>query len=130
MNTDNLKQKLTPEEYKVTQEKATEAPFQNKYWDKKDDGMYRCKVCGQPLFASDTKIDSSVGPAGLRGWPAFDDAIPGSVEYRDDDSMGMHRTEAVCANCKSHLGHLFADETKTGKHLCINSCSLDFDGKK
>ncbi len=122
--------KLTPEEYHVTQEKGTEKPFQNAFWDKKDSGMYKCKVCGQTLFTSDAKLDSSKGPSGLQGWPAFEDAIPGTVEYRDDDSMGMHRTEVVCSRCKAHLGHLFNDkEASTGKHFCMNSCALDFDQK-
>lgn len=124
-----LKDILTNEEYHVTQEKGTEKPFANAYWDKKDQGMYKCKVCGQTLFSSDTKLDSSSGPAGLQGWPAFDQAIPGSVEYLDDHSLGMRRTEVVCSKCKSHLGHIFDDDTKTGKHLCVNSCAIDFQEK-
>ncbi|MDQ3075513.1 MAG: peptide-methionine (R)-S-oxide reductase MsrB [bacterium] len=127
MDKDELKKKLTEEEYRVTQEKGTEAPFTGKYWDDKNKGKYACKVCGQALFDSETKLDSSIGPAGLQGWPAFEDAIPGSVEFIQDDSHGMSRTEAVCANCKSHLGHLFDDDTSTGKHLCINSCSIDLE---
>ncbi len=130
MDKDELKKKLTPEEYKITQEKGTEAPFSGEYWDMKDAGMYACKVCGQKLFSSDTKVDSSAGPAGLQGWPAFEDAIAGSVKFVDDNTLGMNRTEAVCSKCGAHLGHLFDDEsTKTGKHFCVNSCSLDF-GKK
>ena len=129
MDHDELKKKLTDEEYHVTQEKGTERPFANEYWNKQDSGMYSCKVCRQTLFASDTKIDSSVGPTGLRGWPAFEDAIPGSVEYVDDNSLGMHRTEVICSNCKSHLGHLFDDDTKTGKHFCVNSAGLCFEKK-
>lgn len=130
MNTDDLKNKLTPDEYHVTQEKGTEAPFSGEYWDTKDAGMYACKVCGQTLFSSDTKLNSKEGPSGLQGWPAFEDAVPGSVEYRDDDSMGMHRTEVVCSRCKAHLGHLFDDShASTGKHFCVNSCSLDFKGE-
>jgi len=126
MHKDELKEKLTEEEYRVTQEKGTEAPFSNKYWNENSKGNYACKVCGQVLFSSNTKLDTSKGLIGLQGWPAFADAIPGSVEYRDDDSYGMHRTEVVCSKCKSHLGHIFDDEhASTGKHLCINSCALD-----
>jgi peptide-methionine (R)-S-oxide reductase len=126
MNPDDLKNTLTPEEYRITQEKGTETPFANAYWDKHDAGKYSCKVCGQILFASDTKLNSATGPAGLQGWPAFEDALPGSVEYVEDTSGGMYRTEVVCARCKSHLGHLFSDDTSTGKHFCINSAGLCF----
>lgn len=129
MNNDELKSKLTTEEYHVTQEKGTEAPFENKYWQTTDSGMYKCKVCGQKLFESGTKLDTSEGPSGLRGWPAFDQAIPGSVKFQDDDSLGMHRTEVICSSCGAHLGHLFDDSNaSTGKHFCVNSCSLDFEG--
>jgi len=130
MDRDELKKKLTDEEYRVTQEKGTEKPFANAYWNNDERGMYACKVCGQILFASDAKLDSSTGPSGLQGWPAFDQAIPETVEYREDDSMGMHRIEAICSRCKSHLGHIFEDDTKTGKHLCINSCALSFEKKE
>ncbi len=130
MNKDELKKKLTEEEYNVTQEKGTEKPFDNEYWNKNESGMYKCKVCGQTLFPSDAKIDSSQGPTGLQGWPAFEDAIPGAVLYQDDLSMGMKRVEVVCSKCKSHLGHLFDDESATtGKHFCVNSCALDFEKK-
>ena len=129
MSSEDLKKKLTSEEYHVTQENGTETPFKNKYWDNKESGMYACKVCGQTLFSSDTKLDSSKGPTGLQGWPAFERAIPGSVEYIEDDNMGMHRTEVVCSKCKSHLGHIFPDDTNSGKHFCVNSCSLNFEKK-
>lgn len=129
MDIEEKKKKLSELEFEVTQKKGTEAPFTGEHWDRKDPGAYSCKVCGQMLFSSETKLDSSTGPGGLQGWPAFDQAIPGTVEYQDDDSAGMHRREAVCSNCKSHLGHLFDDDTKTGEHLCINSCSLDFKPK-
>ena len=118
---------LSDEEITVTQHGGTETPFQNKYWNHKDMGTYNCKVCGTVLFSSDTKLNSEEGPMGLRGWPAFDQAIPGTVEYKEDTSLGMSRVEAVCKNCGAHLGHIFDDNTKTGKHLCINSCSLDFE---
>lgn len=126
MDAEELKQKLTEQEYHVTQEKGTEAPFTGAYWNENVKGQYLCKVCGQQLFASDTKLDSSEGPTGLRGWPAFDQALPGSISFQEDLSGGMQRTEVVCSRCKAHLGHLFDDpSTPTGKHLCINSCAID-----
>ena len=122
---ERLKQ-LTSEEYQVTQEKGTEAPFQNKYWNSKESGMYRCKVCGAQLFDSNSKFDSKTG------WPSFDKALPGSVEYLEDISHGTRRIEVICKNCGAHLGHVFPDgpEETTGKRYCINSCSLDFETKK
>ncbi len=124
VNTEELKQKLTPEEYHVTQEKGTEAPFSGEYHKETAKGKYNCKVCGSELFSSDTKYHSDV--PGLAGWPSFDEAIPGAVEYVEDVSMGMSRVEVVCANCKAHLGHIFDDrDAKTGKHFCINSCALN-----
>jgi peptide-methionine (R)-S-oxide reductase len=126
MDKEELKKKLTEEEYHVTQEKGTEAPFSGKYHKETAEGLYKCKVCGNQLFSSDTKYHSDV--PGLAGWPSFDQALEGSVEYIDDNSMGMHRIEVVCAKCKSHLGHIFDDpDAKTGKHYCINSCSLDLE---
>ena len=121
MNKEELKQKLTEEQFTVTQEKGTEAPFTGAYVHTKDKGMYNCVVCGSQLFASDTKFDSGTG------WPSFDQAIPGAVKEIFDDSHGMHRTEVVCANCGAHLGHVFDDgpQETTGKRFCINSCSLD-----
>jgi peptide-methionine (R)-S-oxide reductase len=126
MNEEELKKKLTPEQYAVMREKGTEAPFAGKYVHEKKNGMYRCVACGQELFSSDTKFDSGTG------WPSFDDAIPGSVEFVQDDSHGMSRTEVVCSKCKSHLGHVFSDGPKetTGKRYCINSVCLDLEEKK
>lgn len=122
---------LTQEEIIVTQHGGTEVPFQNKYWNNNAKGEYRCKVCSALLFTSDTKLDSSKGPLGLRGWPAFENAVSGSVVFEDDMKLGYKRTEALCANCGAHLGYLFDDEeTQTGKHYCINSCSLDFEEGK
>ncbi len=126
MDKEELKKKLTEEEYRVTQEKATEAPFSGKYVNEHARGKYNCKVCGAELFSSDTKFDSGTG------WPSFDQAIPGAVKTIEDTSHGMVRTEVVCANCGAHLGHVFDDgpvET-TGKRFCINSCSLDLDTNK
>jgi peptide-methionine (R)-S-oxide reductase len=124
MNKEELKTRLTPEEYHVTQEKGTEAPFSGAYYKETAKGKYNCKVCGNQLFSSDTKYHSDA--PGLAGWPSFDEAIPGAVEYVEDTSLGMNRIEVVCANCKAHLGHVFDDpDAKTGKHFCINSCSLN-----
>lgn len=123
VNEDELKKKLTPEQYAVLREKATEAPFTGKLLHNKDTGMYVCGVCGHPLFSSDTKFDSG------SGWPSFYDvATKGAVKLIDDNSMGMHRTEVVCNNCGSHLGHLFHDavDQPTGDRFCINSAALDF----
>lgn len=134
MDTDNLpktdeewKQKLDPQTYHVTREKGTEAPFTNKYYKETSKGTYKCFNCGQELFSSDTKYETRI--QGLMGWPSFNEAIPGSVQFVADDSLGMHRTEVVCSRCGSHLGHIFDDksETTTGKHYCINSCSLKLE---
>lgn len=116
---------LTPEEYKVLKERGTEAPYSGEYLNTNKKGNYTCKVCGNILFSSDTKFETKI--PGLMGWPSFEDAIPGSVEFRPDNTYGMQRTEVICAKCRSHLGHVFDDdsETKTGKHYCINSVCLD-----
>lgn len=120
MNEDQIKSKLTEEEYHVLREKGTERPFTGKYVNEKSKGTYMCKVCGQELFSSDAKFDSGTG------WPSFDQALPGAVEYHDDSSHGMRRTEVVCSNCKSHLGHVFDDGPETtGKRYCLNSVCLD-----
>ena len=121
MNKDDLKKKLTPEEYKVTQEKGTEAPFTGAYVNEHARGMYNCKVCGAQLFSSDRKFDSGTG------WPSFDDAIPDATRTIIDSSHGMTRTEVTCANCGAHLGHVFEDGPKetTCKRFCINSAALD-----
>jgi peptide-methionine (R)-S-oxide reductase len=130
MNEDEIRQKLSEEEYKVLREKGTEVPFSGKYINTKDRGMYKCKVCGQVLFSSDAKLDSSRGPAGLAGWPSFDQALPGAVKYEHDSAYGMERTEVLCSKCGSHLGHIFEDPNEsTGKHYCINSVCLDLDSK-
>jgi len=123
---EELREKLTPEEYRVIREKGTEAPYAGEYLKTTDKGMYACKVCGTQLFSSDKKFESKT--PGLMGWPSFDEALPGAVEFVEDKSMDMKRTEVVCAKCGAHLGHVFdADDAKTGKHYCINSCSLNLE---
>ena len=125
MTKEELKKKLTPEEYHVLREKGTEAPFSGKLLHDDRSGMYICKVCGSPLFSSDAKFDSGTG------WPSFDQALPGSVKEVADDSMGSRRTEIVCAKCGSHLGHVFDDgPTETGKRYCLNSVCLDLEESK
>jgi peptide-methionine (R)-S-oxide reductase len=126
MSEEEFKNKLTPEEYNVLRQKGTEAPFTGKYVNTKEKGIYKCKACGQVLFNSETKFDSG------SGWPSFYDAISGSIEFISDNSHGMERTEVICSNCKSHLGHLFDDayDQPTGKRYCMNSVCLDLETKK
>ena len=122
MNEQELKKKLTPEEYKVLRGKGTEAPFSGKLLHEKRSGTYMCKVCGNPLFPSTAKFDSNTG------WPSFDQALSGAVKEIPDNDLGMHRIEIVCANCGSHLGHVFDDgPTPTGKRYCMNSVCLDLE---
>jgi peptide-methionine (R)-S-oxide reductase len=121
MNENELKQKLSEDEYKVLREKGTEAPFSGKYVDTKEEGTYVCKVCEKPLFSSQAKFDSGTG------WPSFDKPENlENVELKEDNSHDMHRTEVVCKSCGSHLGHVFNDgPTETGQRYCINSVCLD-----
>jgi len=122
---EELKEKLTPEQYHVLREKGTEAPGSGKYLHEEKDGTYTCMACGNPLFSSDAKFDSGTG------WPSFDTALPGAVKEIEDNAMGMSRTETVCAKCGSHLGHVFNDgPTETGKRYCMNSVCLDLDEQK
>lgn len=125
-NKDELKQRLTPEQFRVTQEKGTEAPFSGEYDQVFTPGTYNCVVCGHPLFVSDNKFDAGCG------WPSFDRAIENfAVSQHEDASLGMQRTEVTCSNCGAHLGHVFTDGPKetTGLRYCINSASIHLKPK-
>jgi len=118
-----LRERLDPTQYDVTQNAGTERAFTGQYWDCHDDGTYSCVVCGEALFTSETKFDSGTG------WPSFWQPVsPDAVTEHRDSSHGMVRVEATCATCGAHLGHVFPDGPRpTGSRYCMNSASLSLD---
>lgn len=126
MNLNQMKRKLTTEQYNICFLRGTEPPFSGKYTNNHESGMYTCVVCGTPLFSSVAKFDST------SGWPSFDKPVENKkLKFADDYSMGIRRIEVMCKKCGSHLGHVFDDgPTKTGKRFCVNSLSLNFVPKK
>ena len=127
VNEEDLRKKLSPEQYRILRGKGTEAPFTGKYLKHDKKGMYTCAVCGAELFSSETKFDSG------SGWPSFNNVASNkAVKLTEDRSHGMQRVEVSCANCGSHLGHVFRDapDQPTGMRFCINSACLGFMPKK
>lgn len=116
------KKELTPEEYYILREKGTDRPGNGGYTKHFEKGTYECAACGTQLFESNSKYESHCG------WPSFDDAIDGTVEFTRDTSVGMIRTEITCKACDGHLGHIFDDGPRetTGKRYCVNTTSIKF----
>lgn len=124
-NDGNLRKRLTLEQYRVTQEKITEPPYANKYWNCDEEGIYKCVCCGTELFKSEDKYSAGCG------WPSFTHPVDNAfIEEAKDNSEGMERTEVACAKCGAHLGHVFPEEdTPTGLRYCINSAALNLEKK-
>lgn len=116
-------ERLTPQQFAVARKGGTERAFTGEYWDTKTPGIYHCVCCDAPLFTSDTKYDSG------SGWPSFFQPVsPDAVKTKKDLSFGMIRTEAKCASCDAHLGHIFRDGPQpTGLRYCMNSASLNLE---
>jgi peptide-methionine (R)-S-oxide reductase len=116
---------LTPDQFRILRRGGTEPPFDNEYWDNHEDGTYECAGCGLLLFDSGDKFDSGTG------WPSFTQPMaPDVVEERVDSSLGMRRTEVLCARCEGHLGHVFDDgPAPAHKRFCMNSGSLKFQAR-
>ena len=115
---------LSDEEFRVLRKKSTELPFTGQYNNHFDKGIYRCKACESPLYDSESKFESDCG------WPSYDKALPGALEFIKDNSHGMIRTEIVCAKCGGHQGHVFNDgPSSTGERYCVNSVSIRFDSE-
>lgn len=126
LSNEDWKKRLTPEQYRILREKGTEAPYSGALVNNTAQGTYTCAACGNVLFDSSTKFDSHCG------WPSFYDAKAGAVNFAEDMSHGMTRTEVTCSKCGGHLGHIFPDapDQPTGQRYCINSAALEFIGKK
>lgn len=122
LSNEEWKKRLTPEQFHVLREKGTEAPYTGALVNNTLEGTYTCAACGNVLFDSSTKFEAHCG------WPSFYDAKPGAVNFTEDTSHGMVRTEVTCANCGGHLGHIFPDapDQPTGQRYCINSAALQF----